>query len=148
MADLARSLEADFRDRPPGMRLGPLVAEPVLVDAEKMRVVLRNLLDNALKHTPADGSAVVLSMELTPDALAIIVADAGEGIPAEVMGDLFEPFYRPDTSRSRKTGGFGLGLSLCKAIVDAHGGTIDLASTLGEGTRVTVRLPRMDGAGE
>lgn len=144
MAELARSLEADFRNRPPGIRLETLVEEPVAVDPEKMRIVLRNLLDNAVNYTPAGGAAVVLSMALMPDALEIVVADAGEGIPETAIPHLFEPFYRPDTSRSRKTGGFGLGLSLCKAIVDAHGGTIDLVSTLGAGTRVTVRIPRVN----
>ena len=81
-------------------------------------------------------------MARRPDRLEILVEDQGEGIPAAALPHLFEPFYRPDVSRSRKTGGYGLGLSLCKAIIDAHGGRIDLISTLGEGTRVTVTLPR------
>ena len=143
MAKLARFLAANFKDRPPFVQLGPLVEAPVPVDPEKIRMVLRNLLDNALKHTPDDGPAVMLSMKLKTDALEIVVDDQGEGIPASAIPHIFEPFYRPDTSRSRKTGGYGLGLSLCKAIVDAHGGTIDLASTLGKGTRVTVTIPRV-----
>ena len=141
LAEVARSLATDFRDRPPFVKLGSLVEEPIMVDPEKMRVVLRNLLDNALKHTPDNGPPVTLSMESKNDGLKIVVADQGEGIPASAMPHLFEPFYRPDTSRSRKTGGYGLGLSLCKAIVDAHGGTIDLSSTVGEGTRVVVTVP-------
>jgi signal transduction histidine kinase len=141
MGELARLVAADFKDRPPFVQLGPLVEEPVAVDPGKMRMVLRNLLDNALKHSHDDTSAVTLSMGLKTDVLEIIIADQGEGIPASAMPHLFEPFYRPDTSRSRKTGGYGLGLSLCKAIVDAHGGTIDLTSTLGEGTWVTVTIP-------
>ncbi len=142
LAKVARSLATDFRDRPPFVQLGPLVENPVMVDPEKMRMVLRNLLDNALKHTPDSGPPVMLSMEAEADGLNIVVADQGEGIPESAMPHLFEPFYRPDTSRSRKTGGYGLGLSLCKAIVDAHGGMIDLTSTVGKGTRVVVTIPQ------
>jgi signal transduction histidine kinase len=142
MGDLIRSLVSDFKDRLPGVALGPLMDEPVNLDPEKIRTVLRNLLDNALKHTPEDGPAVSISTSLKPGRLDIVVEDQGEGIPAAALPHLFEPFYRPDVSRSRKTGGYGLGLSLCKAIIDAHGGSIDLISTLGEGTRVTVTLPR------
>ena len=91
---------------------------------------------------PRNAPAVSISMARKQDRLEIVVEDQGEGIPAAALPHLFEPFYRPDISRSRKTGGYGLGLSLCKAIVDAHGGSIDLVSTLGEGTRVTVTLPR------
>jgi signal transduction histidine kinase len=130
------------KDRLPGVEPGPLVDIPVNADPEKMRVVLRNLLDNALKHTPEDGPAVLISTAFRPDRLEIVVEDRGEGIPTEALPHLFEPFYRPDVSRSRKTGGYGLGLSLCKAIVDAHGGTIDLISAPGEGTRVTVMINR------
>lgn len=142
MGDLIRSLASDFKDRPPGVSTGRLVEEPVSVDPEKIRIVLRNLLDNGLKHTPEGGPAVSISMARRPDRLDIVVEDQGEGIPASALPHLFEPFYRPDISRSRTTGGYGLGLSLCKAIVDAHGGTIDLVSTLGQGTRVTVTIPR------
>jgi signal transduction histidine kinase len=95
-----------------------------------------------LKHTPEGAPAVSISTARRPDRLEIFVEDRGEGIPAAALPHLFEPFYRPDVSRSRKTGGYGLGLSLCKAIIDAHGGSIDLVSTLGEGTRVTVTIPR------
>ena len=140
MGDLIRSLVSEFKDRLPGVEPGSLVDDPVNADPEKMRIVLRNLLDNALKHTPKDGQAISISTLLMPDRFEIVVEDRGEGIPATALSHLFEPFFRPDVSRSRKTGGYGLGLSLCKAIVDAHGGSIDLASTLGEGTRVTVSL--------
>jgi signal transduction histidine kinase len=98
MGDLIRSLALDFKDRPPGVATGPLVAEPVSVDPEKIKTVLRNLLDNGLKHTPEDGPAVSISMIRHPDCIAIVVEDQGEGIPASSLPHLFEPFYRPDTS--------------------------------------------------
>jgi signal transduction histidine kinase len=141
LGDLIRSLVSDFKDRRPGVVIDALLDEPIKADPEKMKIVLRNLVDNALKHTPEDGPAVLISMAQKPDWFEIVVADRGEGIPESALPHLFEPFYRPDVSRSRKTGGYGLGLSLCKAIVDAHGGSIDLVSTPGEGTRVTVTLP-------
>jgi signal transduction histidine kinase len=142
---LIRTLAADFRERPPGVSLGALVDEPVQADPEKMRIVTRNLVDNALKHTPDEGPAVTIAMAQSPEYLEVIVDDRGEGIPAADLPHLFEPFYRPDVSRSRKTGGYGLGLSLCKAIVDAHGGKIAIESTMGDGTRVTVSIPRQAG---
>jgi signal transduction histidine kinase len=142
MGELIRSLAADFAGIKPGVAVGELPEVLAVADPDKVKTVLRNLLGNALKHTPEDGSAVSIAVKTRPDWIDIVVADKGEGIPASELPHLFEPFYRPDLSRSRKTGGYGLGLSLCKAIVDAHGGSIDLASTPGEGMTATVSLPR------
>jgi signal transduction histidine kinase len=142
MGDLIRSLLPEFDARPPGIEPGSLSAAPVSADPEKMKTVLRNLIDNAMKHSPADGPAVRLFLQETAATLEIVVEDRGEGIPEADLPHLFNPFYRVDDSRSRKTGGYGLGLSLCEAIVEAHGGSIDLISTLGEGTRARVALPR------
>lgn len=142
MGELIRSVAGGFADIEPGVAVDQLPEVSAVVDPEKIRTVLRNLLENALKHTPEDGPAVSIAMAFKPERIDIIVADKGEGIPASELSHLFEPFYRPDLSRSRKTGGYGLGLSLCKAIADAHNGSIDLASILGEGTTVTVSLPR------
>ncbi len=141
MGDLIRSLLLEFEARPPGIETGPLVSAPANADAERMKTVLRNLLDNALKYSLSDDLPVAISLKETTQTLCITVEDHGEGIPKEDLPHLFEPFYRVDRSRSRKTGGYGLGLSLCKAIVDAHEGDICIESTVGEGTRVTVRLP-------
>jgi signal transduction histidine kinase len=110
-------------------------------DSEKLRLVLRNLLDNALKYTPEGGDSVTVSVIIKTDTVYITIEDRGEGIPDTALPFLFEPFFRADASRSRKTGGFGLGLSLCKTVVDAHKGRIEVTSTPGEGTRVVVILP-------
>jgi len=142
MADLIRSMVHDDASLPPGVVTGPLAAVSVPADPDKIRIVLRNLLENALKHTPDTGAPVSIALTALPEQIEIVVEDRGEGIPAADLPHLFEPFYRPDTSRSRKTGGYGLGLSLCKAIVDAHDGNIEIDSTVGEGTRVKVSLPR------
>jgi signal transduction histidine kinase len=141
LADLIRSVADDFADRPPGLvyQAGPSVV--VRVDADKMRMVLRNLLDNAYKHTPEGADPVVVSHSSGAQGVRIVVKDQGEGIPDTAMPHLFEPFFRADASRSRRTGGYGLGLSLCKAVIDAHDGRIDITSTAGRGTRVVITLP-------
>lgn len=143
MAGLLQSIVKEFQNRPPGAVCGPIKPVTLVVDGDKMRTVVRNLIDNAVKHTPADGPPVAVS--LVPEAahVAIVVEDQGMGIAAEALPRLFDPFYRADASRSRKTGGFGLGLSICKAIVDAHNGRISIHSEPGKGTRVTVTLPPM-----
>ena len=142
MAALIRSLAEEFAGTKPGVVAEPLAEATIRADPDKIRILLRNLTENALKHTDEGKPPVSIALTALPDSVAIVVADRGEGIPAADLPHLFEPFYRPDTSRSRKTGGFGLGLSLCRAIVDAHGGEIAIESTVGQGTRVTVSLPR------
>ena len=82
-----------------------------------------------------------LSARAEHGGVLLTVADTGQGIPVEDIPHLFERFYRVDKSRSRIQGRNGLGLAICKAIVDAHGGTIDVASQAGVGTTFTVRLP-------
>jgi signal transduction histidine kinase len=141
MAQLARSVVDDFQNRPPGVVCGSLDPVTVKVDREKMRMVLRNLIDNAVKNTPETGKPVVVSTVRDEGSIDIGVEDRGIGIAKSALPHLFDLFYRTDTSRSRKTGGYGLGLSLCKAVVEAHKGKIDITSTLGQGTRVKVMLP-------
>jgi len=109
-----------------------------------LREVIHNLLDNALKFTPERGT-VSVEVNAPPGAsrVQLFVRDTGSGIPPEDLPHVFERFYRADKSRQRTqpTGGSGLGLSICQAIVHAYGGEISLASTLGKGTTVTVSLP-------
>jgi signal transduction histidine kinase len=115
----------------------------VLADVSRLQQVLNNLLDNALRHTPAGGSITLLLTEET--ALAhLTVQDSGSGIPAEHLPHVFERFYRVDRSRSRITGGTGLGLTIAKAIVEMHGGHIKVSSSEipGQGAAFTVSLPR------
>ncbi|CAB5111366.1 hypothetical protein D3OALGA1CA_2046 [Olavius algarvensis associated proteobacterium Delta 3] len=136
-----QSVLEEFKDRPPGIVWEGSEAVKIQADRDKIRMVLRNLLENALKHTPGDGYPVSISMAVVENDVEIVVEDHGEGIPESALPHLFEPFYRADFSRSRKTGGYGLGLSLSKAIVDAHNGRIHVTSTPGSGTRVVVTLP-------
>lgn len=110
-----------------------------------LREVIHNLIDNALKHTPEGGNvSVEVSAPPASSRIQLIVRDTGAGIPPEDLPHVFERFYRVDKSRQRAqpaSGGSGLGLSICQAIVHAYGGSISLASTLGKGTTVTVSLP-------
>ncbi len=108
-----------------------------------LRLVV-NLLDNALRYTPPEGT-ITLAAKAEDETVQLSVADTGEGIAPEHLAHLGERFYRVDTSRARQYGGAGLGLAICKTIVDAHQGTFSIASTLGVSTCVTVRLPRDPG---
>jgi len=109
------------------------------VDPDRMAQVLGNLVSNAMRHTPAGGE-IVLSAELRRDTVALAVRDTGAGISPEHLPHVFDRFYRGDESRHQENGESGLGLAIAKSIVEAHGGMISAASTLGVGTTVTVQL--------
>lgn len=110
-------------------------------DPDRIEDVLSILVDNAAKYTPAGGRVEVRTRRRR-DVIIVEVSDTGVGIPAEDIPSVFDRFYRSDASRSKETGGFGLGLAIAKRIVETHGGTIDVQSVLGAGTMFTVRLPR------
>jgi signal transduction histidine kinase len=113
----------------------------VRASSTDLQTVWVNLLQNAIQHSPP-GSTVSLRVSASdPDNALIAVEDTGTGIPAEHLPYVFERFRRGDPSRSRATGGFGLGLSICRAIVEAYDGRIEIESTDGAGTRVLVLLP-------
>lgn len=109
-------------------------------DEDLLVQVLVNLVDNALAHTPAGGT-VTIGCRTDGLTVHLWIADTGKGIAAEHQTRVFDRFYRVDSGRVRATGGAGLGLSTCRAIVEAHDGTISLTSTLNEGTRVEAVLP-------
>jgi len=118
-----------------------LAACPVIaaVDRTRMRQVFANLLDNAIKYTP-DGGRVIVEVRNEPNQAVAVFRDTGIGIPAEEQNKIWTRLYRGDKSRSQR--GLGLGLSLVKAVVEAHGGTVHVSSKLNEGSEFTVRLPR------
>ena len=113
---------------------------PVLGNADYLERSLVNLLDNAIKYTPAGGKICIAIRLESPNAV-IEVADNGIGIPKDDLPRLFERFYRVDRSRSREMGGTGLGLSIVKHVVQAHGGTVDVSSELNSGSRFRITLP-------
>jgi signal transduction histidine kinase len=113
-------------------------ALPVVADADRIRQVLANLLDNAVKYTPPDGR-VEVSATRTGGSVSVSVSDSGEGISPEDIPRIFDRLYRADKSRSKR--GLGLGLSLVRAVLFAHGGAIDVQSVPGTGSRFTFTLP-------
>jgi two-component system, OmpR family, sensor kinase len=115
---------------------GTVEADPVL-----LRRVLDNLLENAHKYSPDPGSKVTLSVFAQGARACFAVSDHGMGIPTEDLPRVFTAFFRSERSRSRGTGGVGLGLTLAQRIVEAHGGTIEVLSTVGEGTVFRAFLP-------
>ena len=115
----------------------------------QLRQVLGNLLDNAIRFTPADGTVRIrLDSDGESDRAVLAVSDTGAGIAAEHMERIFDRFYKVDPARThdRRHSG-GLGLPICKAIVERHGGSIGVTSQPGRGTTVTIHLPLADGGG-
>jgi signal transduction histidine kinase len=116
-------------------------AVPIVADPEDLQLIWVNLLENAIRHCP-EGSGVEIRISDAGDARASVVfEDHGSGIPEEELPHIFERFHRADSSRARSTGGFGLGLAIAKALVEAYGGQITASSRLGSGTKVAVVLP-------
>jgi signal transduction histidine kinase len=114
---------------------------PCNIDSHRIGQVLRNLLDNALAHTPK-GGAITLSARHVEKYIEVSVLDTGEGIPADDLPNVFERFYRADKSRTRATGGTGLGLTIARKLVEAHGGEIGVQSEAGKGSRFYFTMPR------
>ena len=119
---------------------GPGTPE-VVGDQARLRQVVANLVGNAVKHTPPDAE-IVIRLGTTEDTVVIEVSDTGQGLSEEDAARIFERFYRADTSRTRETGGAGLGLSIVSALVEAHHGTVSVTSAPGEGATFRVELPR------
>lgn len=109
-------------------------------NTESLRTMMSNLIENALSYTEAGGS-VTVNLTAQPSTVTLSVEDTGIGIPPESLNHVFERFYRVDKSRSRAVGGSGLGLSIVKAIVDNHHGTIRVESKIGTGSKFIVVLP-------
>jgi CheY-like chemotaxis protein len=127
-----------------GVTLGRELGDaPVVVsgDADRLQQVVWNLLANAVKFTPR-GGRVDVAIEATDDTARIVVNDTGEGIPADFLPHVFEPFRQADGSATRRHEGLGLGLAIVRALVERHGGTVCAASA-GTGATFTVDLPRL-----
>ena len=116
---------------------------PVVADPDRVAQILRNLVANALRHTPAEGS-ITLSSAAEAGFVRVTVADTGEGIAREEQSHVFDRFYRVDRSRARASGGSGLGLAIARAWAEAMGGRIGVDSAPGEGSRFWFELPLAD----
>ncbi|MCI0426082.1 MAG: ATP-binding protein [Actinobacteria bacterium] len=113
---------------------------PILGSRRDLAAATRNLLDNALRHTPRGGE-VRVDVGVLDDQAVLILTDTGEGIPTRDVGRVFERFYRVDSARSRTTGGTGLGLAIVRHVAETHGGTVGVESELGRGSVFTVKIP-------
>ncbi len=133
--------EAPAADR--GVSLSTVVPnEPVIAQLDRtlLQRAVGNLVSNALAHTPP-GKSVVLGASIEPAGVRIEVSDAGAGIPSEALPRVFDRFFRVDESRSQASGGTGLGLAIVQSIMLLHGGNVEIASKVGQGTQVTLRVP-------
>ncbi len=142
LAAVLGRVTARFSDRSPGVRLDGS-PEPSFIegDPDLVATVLRNIVDNAVKFSGEGADPVSVVLQRRDGQARVTVRDHGPGIPPADLPKIFDPFYRVDRSRSRGTGGYGLGLSICTSIVAAHGGTIAVDSAVGAGTTVTVAFP-------
>jgi signal transduction histidine kinase len=141
LSSLMRDMIAKYKDRKPGIKL---LGNPsgFLVQADRTRIntVFQNILENALKYSEDQKKPVEVEIESKDGRVGVLVRDHGVGIPPEDQEKVFEPFYRVDKSRTKETGGYGLGLSLCREIMKAHGGEISLESGPGRGTGVLLKF--------
>jgi signal transduction histidine kinase len=144
LVPILRELAQAYNSGPPGVRLPAAPFEVILdIDREKIRTVLRNLLENARKYALPDSRPVEIEVDQEAVTIVVRVRDDGPGIPQADLPNLFEPFYRVDRSRSRKTGGYGLGLSICKRIMEAHGGSIVVTNNPGRGACFVLTFPTL-----
>jgi signal transduction histidine kinase len=140
--DLVRQQADRYAERKPGTVFIE-TAQPIQLHADPKRIttLVRNLIENAQKYSPPNSGPVEISVIPEESQVIIHVRDYGPGIPEAEIEKVFEPFYRIDKSRTRSTGGYGLGLPLCRKIVEAHGGTLTLRNVSGGGILAEVKLP-------
>lgn len=145
LGDVMRHAVEGFRARSSSMDVGlsldiPKELPTLVIDRTRISQVLGNLLENAVRHSPSGGE-VVIRASMSEGRVVVTVADGGDGIAPEDLTRVFDRFYRADPSRTRATGGAGLGLTIAKKIVEAHGGEIRAESVEGQGSRFIFELP-------
>ncbi len=138
--EVAEHMQVAASEKGVELDIEPLAPCQVRGDADRLRQLFFNLLDNAIKYTPPGGRVSVRGESPNRHA-QVTIADTGIGIPSEHLPHVFDRFYRVDPSRDPETGGTGLGLAICRSIAEAHGGAIKIDSRLAGGTCVTLNLP-------
>ena len=135
MDQLLQQTLQGFNHQSAHFHLHPMPPVPSLsLDVERISIVLRNILNNALKYSSSSSKPVEVSLQQVDSRVVLHIKNFGAVIPQEELPHIFEPFYRVDKSRSKATGGYGLGLHLCQKIMEAHGGRIEVSSSLADGT--------------
>lgn len=141
LANFVRSIAESFKSNNGEIKIEiPVDDLEFEIDKLRIRLLITNLLNNAVRH--GKGNLINVGVSFSGDRGIIEVKDNGEGISDEHITQITEPFYRADSARQRNTGGFGLGLYLCRLIAQAHGGEMIIDSQEGQGTQITVNLPR------
>jgi signal transduction histidine kinase len=127
----------NYKSTLPGVQLKSFPKSIKLkIDFDRIRIVLKNIFENAIKYSTPESKPIEIFLKQEDKIIVVQIKDDGPGIPEEHIPYLFEPFYRVDKSRSKKTGGYGLGLSLCKKIMEAHGGRIEVFNNEQRGVTV------------
>ncbi len=140
---LVREVAATYAERPPGVRVESNTERVELdLDGDRLRTVLRNLLDNAVKYSLPDSKPIEIAVLDQGAHVVVRVRDDGPGIPEADLPAIFEPFFRVDRSRAKATGGYGLGLSICRRIAEAHGGSIRVENNPGRGVTFYLQLSK------
>jgi signal transduction histidine kinase len=141
LSDLIRQVAGLLSNSAPGITLDNIPRSiMVTLDEERIKTVLKNVLENALKYSIPESKAVEVTLTEFDEQVTVSIKDDGMGIPPEHLPFIFEPFYRVDKSRSKKTGGYGLGLHMCKQIMEAHGGEISIIKNTARGMTVLLKF--------
>lgn len=141
LGSLLSEIQESRKQSAPSVQLCSTAVVEVEVDKERMKMALSNLIDNAIKYSKPEGEPVKVAYASDGKWVKIVVSDSGIGISEKELPFIFEPFYRVDKARRYDSGGYGLGMSLTKKIVEAHGGQISIESSQDIGTTVTIVLP-------
>jgi len=142
LVTLAKEIAHAYTDMEPGVQVvAPPESVQLPLDRQRIIIALRNLVENALKHTRQENGPINIKIEKNINSVEMLIQDFGPGIPPEEQSKIFEPFYRVDPSRTRDTGGYGLGLSLAKKIMAAHGGDLTLISEQSQGSTFIMKFP-------
>ena len=145
LGDATSAMRGQAQAKGVALELAP-ASGSAMADEARLRQVLANLLDNAVRHTPAEGSITIRSGPAGAATCWIEVTDTGEGIAAEDLPHIFDRFYRGTDASGRKTRGSGLGLAIARALITAMGGQLTAAGTPGEGSTFRIELPAADGS--
>ncbi len=139
---LVQNIVATKKTAQPGIQfLAPQEDIWLEADPERLHTAFGNIIENALKYSQSATQPVEVSLDILDSRIQIRIKDFGPGIPESELDSIFEPFYRVDKSRSKETGGYGLGLSIVKKIIQQHYGQIEIKSTLNRGTTFIITLP-------